>query len=98
MPLDAINDGAIPSENTDEICAIAIPDEDVAVVTPCCNVVVSVAKEDGFLDVCVCVAVATVPTGIVTDQCILAGLIRCEQTSTISGVMATCASIRSCAV
>lgn len=95
MPLDTINDGGISSKNTDQIPTRALPDEDVAVITSCCDVVISVADEDGFLDVCVCVAVAAEPSGVVAHR--LAGHIWCVQVSAsaIGSVTVACTSIRS---
>lgn len=96
MPLNAINNRSVPSENADKVSTGALPDEDVAVITSCCNVVVSVAKENGFLDVCVRVAVATESSGVVTDR--LVGLTVWLLTTTVCGVMVACASIRNCGI
>ena len=60
MPLDTVDDGAVPMKNSDQISTLLLPDKYVSVIAACGNVLPRPSQEDGLLDVCMGVAVAAV--------------------------------------
>ena len=65
MPLDAVHNGGITTEHSEQVPSRLLPHENVPVVTPRCDAVPVGPEEVGLLDVRVDVAVATVAPYVV---------------------------------